>query len=111
MVAAGRLEEALELLDGVPPARRDAEWYFLNGSVLYKRGWFDDAYTCFSTACRMNPENQEYRAAREQLERQRSGSGFGGYNQGGAGMGCTPCDMCAGMMCADCCCHSMGCGC
>lgn len=47
MISTGKLEEAQELLDGVPPDKRDAEWYFLNGSVLYRRGWFDDAFTCF----------------------------------------------------------------
>ena len=109
MIAQGRIEEALELLDGVDVSRRDAEWYFLNGSVLYRRGWFEDAYTSFSTACRMNPNNMEYRAALDQLNRQRSG-GFGGYRQAGprpAG-GCTGCDMCAGLCCADTCCECMG---
>ena len=34
------LEQAQELLDGVPVGSRNAEWYFLNGTVLYRRGWF-----------------------------------------------------------------------
>ena len=49
-----RLEDAQEILDGVDIASRNAEWYFLNGSVLYRRGWYDDAFTSFSTACRMD---------------------------------------------------------
>ena len=40
IISAGRFEDAQVLLDGVPPQKRDAEWYFLNGSVLYRRGWF-----------------------------------------------------------------------
>lgn len=108
-IAAGRLEEAQELLDGVPPEHRDAEWYFLNGTVLYKRGWFDAAYTSMANACRMNPTNPEYRAAFNQLQRQRNGNFAyhgtnGGYNAGG----CSGCDVCQGLICADCCCECMG---
>ena len=116
MISQGKFEQAQELLDGVPPDKRDAEWYFLNGSVLYRRGWFEDAYTSFATATRMNPENPEYRAAFNQMQRSRGGwynnQAGGGYRQGGAGSGgCTGCDMCAGLMCADCCCRCMGGGC
>lgn len=107
-IMQGRLEEAQEILDGVPPERRDAEWYFLNGSVLYKRGWFDNAYTSMATACRMDPQNPEYRAAFAQLQRQRGG-GFayrGGNNTYGGG--CSTCDVCQSLICADCCCECMG---
>lgn len=107
LIASGRLEDAQELLDGVPPDKRDGEWYFLNGTVLYRRGWFDAAYTSFSTACRKNPENPEYRAAFNQIQRQYSG-GFGGYRGGTYGGGCTGCDICGGLLCADCLCRGMG---
>lgn len=108
LITGGRLEEAQELLDGVPVQDRDAEWYFLNGSVLYKRGWFDDAYTSFSTACRMNPSNPEYKAALDNISRQRSG--FTGYTGGrrGGNTGCSACDICSSLICADCCCECMG---
>ena len=49
LINQGRLEQAQEVLDGVPPHLRDAEWYFLNGTVLYRRGWFDNAFTSFAT--------------------------------------------------------------
>ena len=108
LITSGRLEEAQELLDGVPVQDRDAEWYFLNGSVLYKRGWFDDAYTSFSTACRMNPSNPEYKAALDNISRQRSG--FTGYTGGRrvGNTGCSACDICSSLICADCCCECMG---
>ncbi|HCC34128.1 MAG TPA: molecular chaperone DnaJ [Ruminococcaceae bacterium] len=112
LIAANRMEEAQELLDGVPVARRDAEWYFLNGSVLFRRGWFEDAYTSFSTACRMDPGNAEYKAALNQMQRQRGGYGGGyrGYRPTGTGMGggCSGCDVCSSLICADCCCECMG---
>lgn len=117
MLSAGRYEDAQEILDGVPVDRRDAEWYFLNGAVLYKRGWFDNAYTSFATACRMDPGNAEYRQALNQIQQQRGGfnGGNGGYGYRGAAYGngsnngeCTSCDVCQGLICADCCCECMG---
>ncbi|MBQ4155584.1 MAG: J domain-containing protein [Clostridia bacterium] len=104
-----RLEEAQEILDGVNISERNAEWYFLNGSVLYRRGWYDDAYTSFSTACRMDPSNAEYRDTLNRISMQRRGQFTGGYNTGGYnGGGCSTCDFCQGLICADCCCECMG---
>lgn len=105
-----RLEDAQEILDGVAISDRNAEWYFLNGSVLYRRGWYDDAYTSFSTACRMDPSNAEYRDTLNRISMQRRGSFGGGYNTGGyrSGNDCSGCDMCTGLICADCCCECMG---
>lgn len=110
MVAAGRLDDAQELLDGVPVERRTAEWYFLNGTVSYRRGWYDAAYTSFATACRMDDTNPEYRAAFARIQHQRGG--FGGYrgasNPNYNGGGCSACDFCSSLICADCCCECMG---
>ncbi|MEE1003288.1 MAG: DnaJ domain-containing protein [Acutalibacteraceae bacterium] len=104
-----RLEEAQEILDGVGISDRNAEWYFLNGSVLYRRGWYDDAYTSFSTACRMDPTNAEYRDTLNRIANQRRGQFNGGYNTGSyGGGGCSACDLCSGLICADCCCECMG---
>ncbi len=108
LISSGRFEEAQEVLDGVPPERRDAEWYFLNATVLYRRGWFDAAYTSMSAAVRMDPSNAEYRAALNRMQQSRNGYspyGRGGYDNGGAG--CSACDCCAGLMCADMCCRCM----
>ena len=113
MISSGRYEDAQEVLDGVPLDKRDAEWYFLNGSVLYKRGWFDNAFTSFATACRMDPNNQEYRQALNHVQRQRGGfNNYGGYRGASYGNGsngeCSGCDVCQGLICADCCCECMG---
>ena len=105
MVSEGRIEDADTLLGGIPAVTRDAEWYFLKGSVLYKRGWLEDAYQHFSTACRMDPTNMEYRAARDQMARGRQ---TGTYTNTPVGGGCSSCDMCQALICADCCCECMG---
>lgn len=108
LINQGRLEQAQEVLDGVPPQSRDAEWYFLNGTVLYRRGWFDQAFTSFSTASRMDPNNTEYRNAVQNAARQQ-GRQYNPYRTyGGTGSDCGACDVCQGLICADCCCECMG---
>ena len=111
MISSGKYDQAQELLDGVPPAKRDAEWYFLNGSVLYRRGWFDAAFTSFNTACNMDPGNPEYRDAFAKMKRRRAPGGYRVNTGGGSGGDCTACDICAGLMCADCLCRCCGSGC
>lgn len=109
LINMGRIEEAQSRLDAISINQRNAEWYFLCGSVQYKRGWFDNAYTNFSTACRMDPTNGEYRSALNQLQRRRSG--YNPYNQPVGNMNsgsCSGCDMCTGLCCADACCECMG---
>ena len=108
LINQGRLEQAQEVLDGVPPQSRDAEWYFLNGTVLYRRGWFDQAFTSFTTASRMDPNNLEYRNAVQNAARQQ-GRQYNPYRTyGSTGSGCSACDVCQGLICADCCCECMG---
>ena len=110
LINQNMLEEAQGKLDAVPVEQRDAEWYFLNGSVLYKRGWYDNAYTCFSTALRMDPQNPEYREAFNRINNSRNGFVNNGnpYRSNPNMGGCSTCDMCQGLICADCCCECMG---
>jgi len=105
LIAQNRLEQAQEVLDGVPIQQRNAEWYFLNGTVLYRRGWFDQAYTSFATACRMDPTNMEYRSALNRAQGQ-ANAGYNPYRSYGGGM--NTCDCCQSLICADCCCECMG---
>ena len=107
LIQNGRLEDAQQLLDGVPGSSRNAEWYFLNGSVLYRRGWFEGAYSSFSTACRMDPNNAEYREAFNRMQRQnvRYGNPYASSSNMG---GCSTCDICNTLCLADCSCECMG---
>lgn len=107
LINQGRLEEAQEVLDGVPPNSRDAEWYFLNGTVLYRRGWFDQAYTSFVNASRMDPTNAEYRNALNNAQRQSQRQSYPYHTYGRTGS-CDGCDICTSLICADCCCECMG---
>ena len=109
LIASGRIADAEQILNGVPTDSRNAEWYFLKGTVLYKRGWLDEATNHFSRACQMDPGNPEYRAAFNQITGQRYGQ-YGGYNPQTDTMngGCSACDVCSSLMIADCCCECMG---
>ena len=104
-ILAGRLDDAQTILDGIPEGRRDAEWYFLKGSVQQRKGWLEEASGNFAAACRLDPSNAEYRAAYDDMQNSRSG----GYRTQRSGNGrVSPCDVCTGLMCADCCCECMG---
>lgn len=111
MIENGRIADAETLLNGVPADTRSAEWYFLKGTVLLKKGWFDDAYTCVSQACAMDPGNFEYRAQKEKMD-QRRGTVNGGAqrpgNVGCCGGDCDACTVCETLYCMDCCCECMG---
>lgn len=110
LINAKRIAEAEELLDGVLLRDRDAEWYFLKGSVQFSRGWLEQAYDNFTKAVQLNPENAEYRAALNQLEWQRRTGrpSYGGYKTNPNMASCNSCDVCSSLICADCCCECMG---
>lgn len=108
-----RLQDAEELLERMEPGIRDAQWYYLKGQINYKRGWTDQAYSYFSMAYKMDPSNAEYRNAFENMNMQRSG-GFrtanprNNHTSNATCCGCDGCEICQGLICADCCCECMG---
>lgn len=108
-IRAGRMSDAEQILNGVPLASRDAEWYYLKGTILYNRGWLEEAVNHFSRACQMDPNNIEFRTALNQVSSQRGRVYGGGYNTSpNMGQGCSGCDVCSTLICADCCCECMG---
>ena len=106
LVSQRRYAQAEELLDGIPGMSRNAEWHYLKGVVLYQKGWLEDASRHFNQAANMDPQNAEYRQAQMRMNQQRGG----GYtmNGGQPAAGCSTCDVCQGLICADCCCECMG---
>ena len=91
------LEEAEQLLRGAPS--RNGEWYFLMGSIAYRRGWLDEARQNYQIAVQMEPNNMEYRQA---LGMMRQG-GYG-YQPDVTGASCDAMDCCTAMMCMNCMC-------
>lgn len=105
-INSGRFDDAEQILNGVPSEGRNAEWYYLKGVVLRNRGWIEDAFQHFQTACQKDPSNKEYQAAYKHMSENRNGS-MGGYSTRGGT--CSVCDICTGLMCMDCCCDCCDC--
>lgn len=105
-INSGNVSAAEAELQSINQGDRAAEWHYLMGCVLIKKGYFVDAQKMINTACNMDPSNAEYRATRDRLNMQAQGYG-GGYNTTQVG-GCSGCDVCSSLICADCCCECMG---
>lgn len=102
LISEGRILDAEQLLNGVPSERRDAEWYYLKGHTLHRRGHLEDAFSHFERATQLDPANNEYRAAYNQILRQRQ---YGGYRTVSNDEGCNGCDICSSLLCANCLCN------
>ncbi|NBI66898.1 J domain-containing protein [Pseudoflavonifractor sp. 60] len=95
LINAGDLEGAEQLLYGV--GQKDGEWYFLSGSIAYRRGWLDEAMQNYSRAVQMEPSNVEYRQALAMMQR----GPMGGYRPAGYGSA-AQCDPCTAYLCFSC---------
>ncbi len=105
-INTGNIGAAEAELNAVDQGDRAAEWHYLMGCVMIKKGYYVDAQRLINTACNMDPSNSEYRATRDRLNMQANGYG-GGYQTSNVG-GCSGCDVCSSLLCADCCCECMG---
>ncbi|MCI9367995.1 MAG: DnaJ domain-containing protein [Oscillospiraceae bacterium] len=90
------LDVAEQILQGAP---KNGEWYFLMGSIAYRRGWIDEARQNYQLAVQMDPGNMEYRQALNMMQR-----GGYGYQPDMVGAGCDGLDCCTAMMCMNCMC-------
>ena len=100
----GNVAAAEAKLMSVHEGDRIAEWNFLYGCVLIKKGQYVDAQRYIDIACSMDPYNHEYRDAKERL-RYRA-NGYGADPNQSQNSGCSCCELCAGLMCLDCLCSS-----
>jgi len=101
-ISMGNIVQAEALLNSI--SDHNAEWEYLMGSVLYRKGWFDEAKRHYEAACRMDPNNAEYRNSLNYM--MRMNNTYRTYGQPVAGM--SGCDCCTNLICADCCCEMMG---
>ena len=117
LINGKRFSEAEIVLDAVSQNERTAEWYYLKGVLLSERGWYFDAQKNFETACKFDPGNNEYRDALNYIKNRSNnfysnGGGFNnsrGYNYSRQNGGCNGCDICTGLLCADCLCDCFRC--
>lgn len=103
-INAGRIDDAETILDGIPTSMRNAEWHYLKGVIHQRRGWLNEAYRCYQTACQLEPSNQEYAAAFNAL----NNNARGGYRASRRSGDDSVCNLCGGLLCADCCCECCG---
>ena len=93
----GNLDGAERILQGA--GVKNGEWYFLMGSIAYRRGWLDEARQNYQIACQMEPGNLEYRQALNMMQQ-----GGYGYRPDMAGGQCDSLDCCTSLLCLNCMC-------
>lgn len=109
LIQTGNITAAEQILYAVPSSDRTAEWFFLKGSVCYKRGWLNEAYTNFQTAYTLQPDNAEYKAAFDRMNMSRGGAMNGSpYQSSSMNSAISTCNCCSYLCCADSCCECMG---
>ena len=94
LINAGDLGTAERLLYEV--GQKDGEWYFLSGSIAYRKGWLDEAMQNYTMAVRMEPNNMEYRQALAMMQQR------GGYRPAGSYDSSAQCDPCSAYLCCSC---------
>ena len=96
LIAQNNLAEAERILRSTPA--NNAEWYYLMGSIAYRRGWMDDARQNFWTAANMDTTNLEYRQAVNSMGMQARRGAYGG--------GDDLANLCTALCCLNCLCNS-----
>ena len=104
LINAGNLDGAKTILDSIQT--RNAEWYYLYGIIYLRQGWYDKAREFLGRAYRTEPGNAEY--AQAYNTRRYTGNPYSRPRQSTSYGNCSACDICSGLMCADCCCECMG---
>lgn len=104
LINAGNLDGAKTILDSIQT--RNAEWYYLYGIIYLRQGWYDKARVFLGRAYRTEPGNAEYAQAYNTLRY--TGNPYSRPRQSTSYGNCSACDICSGLMCADCCCECMG---
>lgn len=99
LINSGNLGRAEQLLN--QSSNRNAEWYFLMGSMYYQKGWLDEARNHYQRAVNMAPGNAEYRQALNYMN-----NGGNAYRPSGYAQHSGPdaCDCCTTMLCMNMCC-------
>ena len=123
-----KVEDAQRELDAI--SYRGAEWHYMQSYIFYEKNWLNDSRKQLEIALQMDPNNEKYSKALNNLKKKMDGSkpydregshGVYGsnsnpqytatnrtYSQGGADATDSCCAACQALWCADCCCECMG---
>ena len=102
LIRMRQIPAAMSMLNSLP---HSAEWYYLMGLCNINMGMYDSGIGNIRTAVQMDPSNAEYQATLNNI--QNRNTSYRQYDNM-AGCGGDPCNCCANLMCADCCCECMG---
>jgi molecular chaperone DnaJ len=122
---------AQQLLDKI--SYRGGEWHYFQSIIFYEKSWLNDSKKQLEIALELEPNNEKYKRALENLKKKINGERpFSGNTAGeqssrhyGAGTGAAAtnrtysqsaggdaadgvCAACQALWCADCCCECMG---
>lgn len=118
------IETAQKLLDDM--SYRGAEWHYYQSVVFYEKNWLNDTKKQLEIALQMEPKNEKYQRALDNLKKKIDGSrpydkeGAQGvynadstqtdrtYTQRDGAVADGICSACQALWCADCCCECMG---
>lgn len=118
------IETAQKLLDDM--SYRGAEWHYYQSVVFYEKNWLNDTKKQLEIALQMDPQNEKYKRALDNLKKKIDGSrpydkdGAQGvynadstqtdrtYTQRDGAVADGICSACQALWCADCCCECMG---
>lgn len=118
------IETAQKLLDDI--SYRGAEWHYYQSVVFYEKNWLNDTKKQLEIALQMDPQNEKYQRALDNLKKKIDGSrpydkeGSQGvynadstqtdrtYTQRDGAVADGICSACQALWCADCCCECMG---
>lgn len=118
------IETAQKLLDDM--SYRGAEWHYYQSVVFYEKNWLNDTKKQLEIALQMDPQNDKYKRALDNLKKKIDGSrpydkeGAQGvynadstqtdrtYTQRDGAVADGICSACQALWCADCCCECMG---
>lgn len=99
------------IIDSTPSGDRGAEWNYLKGCLLVRRGKYFEGQRYIETACYLDPNNAEYIQARQNL-RYQAGSFGSSYRTSRGNVGEPDCcGICTTFLIADACCNCCGSGC
>lgn len=94
LISQNYLDQAENLLRSVPA--NCGEWYYLMGSIAYRRGWVDEARQNFFTACNMEPGNLEFQQAMNSVQMQAGRGAYAGNDMA---------QLCSTLLCLNCLCN------
>jgi molecular chaperone DnaJ len=104
LVEQGQIQQAQQMLANLPSG--NGPWHFCSAAIAARLGRYGEAKIHLETAMRLEPGNQTYRAAYQQMMGIMHGQRqtvFAGQNQGD-----DLCRICTTLYLADCCCECMG---